>query len=368
MKETRGIYKRGDTYWLSFQKDGKRQWYTLETTDLVTAIERAAELRKITNRQKTGTIDDLRERFLLSKQSQKIYKRRTHEWSDTVLRRLASFTHNATPSAVTPSMLHDWLKALRSELKESSVQSYFRAVRSFFSWLMAEKLIHEDPCKTIKLPKFNSARTTFCTAKERDLLISKSTDDDMTFILLAGFDAGMRKDEIIEARPHWFDLTAGVIHIQETSSFKIKNMRNRTVPMTARFLKFMKNLEPRSPFILAPNTIQGAAIYRYDFRLPFDRHVTACELDWVTPHVMRHTFASLLVSAGVSIYKVAMWIGDTVATTEKHYAHLFASDSDIEKGVHFGKSRKQKTAQAADLSGHPSSLARVTAARKSARA
>ena len=51
----------------------------------------------------------------------------------------------------------------------------------------------------------------------------------------------------------------------------------------------------------------------------------------VTAHVMRHTFASLLVQAGVSVYKVARWLGDGVEVVEEHYGHLAPKDSDIEK-------------------------------------
>jgi site-specific recombinase XerD len=47
--------------------------------------------------------------------------------------------------------------------------------------------------------------------------------------------------------------------------------------------------------------------------------------------VMRHTFASLLVQAGVSVYKVARWLGDGVEVVEEHYGHLAPKDSDIEK-------------------------------------
>jgi hypothetical protein len=50
---------------------------------------------------------------------------------------------------------------------------------------------------------------------------------------------------------------------------------------------------------------------------------------WVTPHVMRHTFASLLASQGVSLYKIAKWLGDTLATTEKHYAHPVPEDDAV---------------------------------------
>jgi integrase len=50
---------------------------------------------------------------------------------------------------------------------------------------------------------------------------------------------------------------------------------------------------------------------------------------WVTPHVMRHTFASLLAIDGKSIYKIAAWLGDTVRVTERVYAHLCPQDGDV---------------------------------------
>lgn len=50
--------------------------------------------------------------------------------------------------------------------------------------------------------------------------------------------------------------------------------------------------------------------------------MTAQQLSWVTPHVMRHSFASALKTAGKSIAKIADWLGDTERVTERNYAHL----------------------------------------------
>lgn len=47
-------------------------------------------------------------------------------------------------------------------------------------------------------------------------------------------------------------------------------------------------------------------------------------------HIMRHTFGSLRAQAGRSIFKIAQWMGDSVRTTERHYAKLAPSDPDIE--------------------------------------
>ena len=52
-----------------------------------------------------------------------------------------------------------------------------------------------------------------------------------------------------------------------------------------------------------------------------------------TFHDARRTFASLLVSSGVSLYKVARWLGDGVRVVEKHYGHLQPDNGDIERGL-----------------------------------
>ena len=53
------------------------------------------------------------------------------------------------------------------------------------------------------------------------------------------------------------------------------------------------------------------------------------DFSWITPHVARHTFASILAQKGESIYKIAKWLGDTLEVTEKHYAHLAPGDTAI---------------------------------------
>lgn len=53
-------------------------------------------------------------------------------------------------------------------------------------------------------------------------------------------------------------------------------------------------------------------------------------MEWVTPHIMRHTFASQLAKAGVSLYKIQQWLGHSDPKTTMIYAHLQAQDDEIE--------------------------------------
>ena len=93
----------------------------------------------------------------------------------------------------------------------------------------------------------------------------------------------------------------------------------------------------KGTWCIAPEKVRGKAEYRYDFERPFKIYIEwigkelKMDLGWVTPHIMRHTFASLLACSNVSLYKIAKWLGDTMATTEKHYAHLQAEDEDVDQ-------------------------------------
>ena len=65
----------------------------------------------------------------------------------------------------------------------------------------------------------------------------------------------------------------------------------------------------REPYMLRPEVKHGRNRYRYDFTRPFLEHAKNQGLARVrqtklTPHLMRHTFASLLVSVGVSLTRL----------------------------------------------------------------
>jgi integrase len=100
--------------------------------------------------------------------------------------------------------------------------------------------------------------------------------------------------------------------------------------MRERLYEFLRTYGLRGPFLLHPEVRQGKDLYRYDFDRPFLQYIEAQGCPWVTAHVMRHTFASLLLQANESIFKVARWMGDSVRTVERHYGHLVPNDSSIE--------------------------------------
>jgi hypothetical protein len=76
----------------------------------------------------------------------------------------------------------------------------------------------------------------------------------------------------------------------------------------------------------------GKNRYRFEFKKRLKGFMTARGLGNVTIHDMRRSFASNRVSAGVSIEKVANWMGIDVKTAWKHYARFIPADEEINRG------------------------------------
>jgi integrase len=265
-----------------------------------------------------------------------VHSRATERVTRAALFEFADHLGEITTDSVTTASAGAHYARLQRRVAETTAQIHMRALRAFFNWCVKEKILRESPFRTVTLAKIDRyARLRFCNPAQRDMLINDAPTADLKFILFAGFHCGMRKNEIIEARVDWFDLRDnGAVHIKNTDTFRIKDRETRFVPLTGQFRDFLRTyLEEKEhhQFALKPAVAHGKGTYRYDFHRPYNDYMTEKHMRWATAHVMRHTFASLLVQAGVSIFKVARWMGDGVEVVEKHYAHLAPQDRDIER-------------------------------------
>src|SRR4029077_7797113 len=114
-----------------------------------------------------------------------------------------------------------------------------------------------------------------------------------------------------------------IFNLGKTPTIQFKDLEERTVPMTAAFQAFIRDeYGLREPFMLHPENEHGKNRCRYDFRRPFYEHMKAHGCPWVTPHIMRHTFASLLASmepmlGSPSDFEIATWMEIDLRTYAK---------------------------------------------------
>ena len=327
----KGIYQRGNIFWYGRMVGSKRIQVSLQTSDYAEAVARALDIRADPF---LITADPLRaeiEAFIDYKVRQNEYSVASVESKRYALKEFASFVKKADPATVTPADVDRFYQKLRARVAESTAQGYITTLRSFFNRLLETRKVRTNVVKAVKLARVDTkGRTDYCTPALRDKLIAKCNRDDLKFVLFCGFHAGLRKKEIIQARPDWFDLESGLIHVRKTETFRPKDRDERTIPMTKTFKTFLKEYGKRSPFMLHPEVPHGKSLYRWDFRRRWAEYMAEHKCPGLTPHIARHTFASLLASAGVSIYKIAQWLGDDVRVVQQHYAKLLPKDADIE--------------------------------------
>ena len=213
-----------------------------------------------------------------------------------------------------------------------------------------------------------AAGRRFATYEQRDRLVEVAEDDHLKLFLILGFHFGLRRREIDHALPSWIDLEQRLLRVRNLirpdpplSSFRIKNGKERTIPMSEEATEFFERYLPKVPsgtrYLLHPEKLEGGANrYRYDMRRPFQEHIKRHGMEWLSIQGMRTTFASLLATTGlVSIQQIADWLGDTIKVTEDRYAHLLPRHDLIEKAFrdrvhHSGKSSNLRRSTAATKS------------------
>ena len=256
----RGIYQRGNIFWYCRMVNGQRVQRSLGTNDYGEAVVKALEVRADPF---LVTADPLRteiETFIDYKKRQNEYSRASAESKRYALKEFAAFVGKADAATITAADVDRFYQKLRSRVAESTAQGYITTLRSFFNHLVAGHKVRANVVKSVKLARLDrKGRRRFCTPKQRDRLIAKCKRDDLRFALFCGFHAGFRKAEIIEARPDWFDLRAGLIHVKKTQTFRPKDRDERTIPMTKAFKAFLRRYRLRSPFMLQPDVPHGAS-------------------------------------------------------------------------------------------------------------
>lgn len=167
-------------------------------------------------------------------------------------------------------------------------------------------------------------------------LAARSVRDELELAICLAVFAGLRLNELrcllredlrLEAPQPYVDLRRG-----------IKGGRPRTVPIARAFAQDLRERwipeagpvfppyrlseRSRDPF-LSRNSLQHGLVEAREI----------CGLHDVTWFTLRHTYASWLRSAGVSMSKISGWMGNTVAICERHYAALApGGDDDVERG------------------------------------
>jgi integrase/recombinase XerD len=234
-------------------------------------------------------------------------------------------------SADDTALLLKHLIQLRSEgLGARSRARHLIALRGFYRFLVQEKLLALDPAKLLDLPKSTLKLPDVLGVEEvQRLLNSPETrtpqgirDSAMLEVLYA---AGLRVSELIRLKIQDVYLDAGFVRVFG------KGSKERIVPIgqyaREKILFYLEHARGRlakdhaSPYLFLARA--GRPMTRQAFWKLLRRHAAnAGLLKKVTPHSLRHSFASHLLEGGADLRAVQLMLGHADISTTQIYTHV----------------------------------------------
>lgn len=250
------------------------------------------------------------------------------------LRRWIAFTSERgvlDPGRVEVALLRAWVFHLKDAgLAATSIRRAQSAVRTYFAFLLAEGVVASDPTDRLESPKVDRKLPDFLSADETARLLDAPDPSRPTYwrdraMLEFLYATGVRVSELVELRLSAIDLDEGFATVFG------KGSKERLVPVGAPALRalrrYLRDVRP------ALDTGRGAGRTFLSARgRPIRRESVwaivkrAGECAGITrpvsPHTLRHTFATHLVEGGADLAAVQELLGHADISTTQIYTHL----------------------------------------------
>lgn len=222
----------------------------------------------------------------------------------------------------------DW--RVGQAFKAVSTARVLSCLRGFYRYLLREALIDQDPTLNIASPKpGRPLPKTLTEADVERLLAAPDVEDvlglrDRTMLELI-YASGLRVTELVGLRIEQMNLRQGVIRVVG------KGDKERLVPVGDEALEWMRRYLKSSRPLLAVDASQdvvflsrrGSRMTRQTFwhRVRFHAHQADIHKP-LSPHVLRHAFATHLLNHGADLRVVQMLLGHADLSTTQIYTHV----------------------------------------------
>jgi integrase/recombinase XerD len=223
--------------------------------------------------------------------------------------------------------LRKWIAELSREgLAPSSVARAVSAARGFFRFLMLDGHIKHHPAEDLDTPQKFSYLPRFLTVEEIDRLLAApdvTSDEgvrDRTMLELM-YAAGLRVSELVGLKQAQVDMLGGVVNCHG------KGSKERRVPVGKSAIHWLqryaslKKTYGQSPY---PNLFlhRGKPLTRQNAWSIIKRYADSAGLSDVSPHTLRHSFATHLLQHGADSRSVQALLGHSDISTTQIYTHM----------------------------------------------
>jgi len=237
-----------------------------------------------------------------------------------------------------------WLDGDLSHIDSTHINDYFKhrqlsaatqsriltCLRIFYQYLIAQQLIKNNPTAKLHHPKQAQKLPVFLNIEEVDRLLN-TPDKNTVFgqrdraMLELLYSCGLRVSELISLDYHNINLNEEYIRIHG------KGNKERILPMGEIAMDYLSTYEQKArPFLLKSGQTdhyflsnRGSGMSRQNFFYIIKAYAAKAGIDKpLSPHTLRHAFATHLVQQGADLRSVQLMLGHSDISTTQIYTHI----------------------------------------------
>ncbi len=239
--------------------------------------------------------------------------------------------------------INSYLKYLQKNNKKSStISRSLASIRSFYQYLLRTKVVTKDPTDGIQSPKIEKKAPSVLSSQEVELLLEQPSSEDLKgmrdkAMLEFAYATGMRVTEIISLDVDAVNFEQGYVVCKNGS-------KQRNIPLGTMSLKALKDyMEKARPIIIKDDSIKalfvninGKRLTRQGFWkiVKYYKEQAHISKD-ITPHVLRHSFATHLLQNGADLKAIQTMLGHSdISSTQVYMQFQDESIKNVYRKAH----------------------------------
>lgn len=206
----------------------------------------------------------------------------------------------------------------------TSVMRKIASIRGFFKWACTDGVLKINPALTLEQPKVPQKLPKVMTVEEINNLLNQNLNKLQRVIVELLYGCGLRVSELVNLKTNDYDLKGKFLECTG------KGSKDRIVPLGKKAVEAIKNYLPERDYLLQKyniNTkqllinekghkVNRQEVYTYIHELGKKLHKS------ISPHTLRHTFATHLLENGADLRVVQELLGHSNVSTTQLYTHI----------------------------------------------
>lgn len=210
----------------------------------------------------------------------------------------------------------------KNNREESTIIRYMVSVRGFIKYLVKTKVLEKDPLYFFQLPKMRRGLPHFLSEEETEKLlltpnINKKSGLRDRVVLELLYATGMRVSEVAALRLSHVNLQSGFVIVFG------KGSKERIVPLGEESVHWLKQYIEKYGIrdYLFPGKRVKHVTRQFIWKM-IKKNAEKAGISYVTPHTLRHSFATHMLIRGADLHSVQIMLGHSDISTTEIYTHI----------------------------------------------